>query len=488
MSNNEPTLADRTLEMNSAAKPHSPCSARSSPFSSNISEAELDVSSLSRHSSCSSLNHLNVSCSATTGTSSQSKLLPVSSATQSVERRVAPQVVRTNDADTLVKMRLGHARGDSDEDSMEEDSNSSCNDMLNSSFNNAYVGDRLRSTEGLWRSHIDAGTTVTYDASRKFSLNSALIHPSTPSPSTSGRCSPVTYHLRVGMPPRSRVANIRRESNCSVESEAAHEKLIKTAQQVSIGFEEFSIAEKERKRTHSLSEPISILTNAFLPHSCSPSPTRVVDIQKQCYSPSTQQIVRNNITYSPSPSPTPSPTRRIMRSLSPIAVRQLTKRRYTGPTGVDSDGESSSPGVTAQKRACIQQWTGMASGSASPLANERLSSYAFPSPDSSSPNLLDRMNGSSFPAPFPPFRMLLDPAIERQRLPPLASPMDSDEYASTVGDEEHSQSPPPKGNESSGTTLNGSDESNSAKNGSSSVQVYEKRDDEGSLESVTADS
>lgn len=40
--------------------------------------------------------------------------------------------MRTNDADTLVKMRLGHARDDSDEDSMEEDSNSSCNDMLNS--------------------------------------------------------------------------------------------------------------------------------------------------------------------------------------------------------------------------------------------------------------------------------------------------------------------------------------------------------------------
>lgn len=34
------------------------------------------------------------------------------------------------------------------------------------------------------------------------------------------------------MPPRSRVANIRRESNCSVETEAAHEKLVKTAQQV----------------------------------------------------------------------------------------------------------------------------------------------------------------------------------------------------------------------------------------------------------------
>uniref|UniRef100_A0A183U8T3 Mediator of RNA polymerase II transcription subunit 13 n=1 Tax=Toxocara canis TaxID=6265 RepID=A0A183U8T3_TOXCA len=53
------------------------------------------------------------------------------------------------------------------------------------------------------------------------------------------------------------------------------------------------------------------------------------------------------------------------------------------------------------------------------------------------------LNGSAFPAPFPPFRMLLDPAIERLRLPPLVSPMDSDECASAAGDEEPSQSPPP---------------------------------------------
>lgn len=45
-----------------------------------------------------------------------------------------------------------------------------------------------------------------------------------------------------------------------------------------------------------------------------------------------------------------------------------------------------------------------------------------------------------------------------------------------------------EGNESSETTLNGSNESNSTKNGSSSMQVYEKRDDEGSFESVATDS
>jgi hypothetical protein len=130
------------------------------------------------------------------------------------------------------------------------------------------------------------------------------------SPSAAGRAVPV--------PPRGRIASIRRESDCSLESEVAHERLMKTAQQVSVGFEEFSLDEKtseERKRAKSLTEPISIFTNAFLPQSSSPSPTRNVDTQKQCYSPSTQQVVRNNIPYSPSPSPTPSsPTRhRIMR-------------------------------------------------------------------------------------------------------------------------------------------------------------------------------
>ncbi|GMT31152.1 hypothetical protein PFISCL1PPCAC_22449 [Pristionchus fissidentatus] len=78
---------------------------------------------------------------------------------------------------------------------------------------------------------------------------------------------------------------------------------------------------------------LSILTHAWIPHSCSPSPTRMSDSTKQCYSPSTQKIVRANIPYSPSPSPTASPTRkRLMtaRSQSPIASRSALKRRVDG--------------------------------------------------------------------------------------------------------------------------------------------------------------
>uniref|UniRef100_A0A183CF49 Protein kinase domain-containing protein n=1 Tax=Globodera pallida TaxID=36090 RepID=A0A183CF49_GLOPA len=199
----------------------------------------------------------------------------------------------------------------------------------------------------------------------------------------SSSSSPIKQQSRPNSPsnagsrlilPRGRLASIRRESDCSsekkfVETEAAHEKLVKSAQQVAMGFEDFCLDDKlfeERKRAKSLTEPISIFTSAFLPQSSSPSPSRgCVDGQKQCYSPSAQQVVRSNLAYSPSPSPTPasSPSMHRMRSMSPIAVRQIAKRRYTGSSngnggngnvsGLESDGEGSfSHSTPAPKRQC----------------------------------------------------------------------------------------------------------------------------------------
>lgn len=139
--------------------------------------------------------------------------------------------------------------------------------------------------------------------------------------------------------PRGRIANIRRESDCSLSNEVEHERLVKTSQQVSCGFDDITLekAVELRRRAPSASsigEPISIVTNVFLPNSCSPSPTRVTDMHKQCYSPSTHQMVRPNIPYSASPSPTQSPTRqRLLRSLSPIATKSALKRRCA--TSVD---------------------------------------------------------------------------------------------------------------------------------------------------------
>ncbi|CAJ0571277.1 unnamed protein product, partial [Mesorhabditis spiculigera] len=149
-------------------------------------------------------------------------------------------------------------------------------------------------------------------------------------------------HLRIANAARGRLANIRRESSCSVDSEISHERLFKTSQKVSQQWDDFSI-EPERPesagsahRRNTLSEPISVsIMNAFMPHSCSPSPTRF-EGGKQCYSPSTHSFVRSNIPYSPSPSPTRSPTRQRwiqdkLRSASPSPIatpsRAAMKRR-----------------------------------------------------------------------------------------------------------------------------------------------------------------
>ncbi|CCD71354.1 Protein kinase domain-containing protein [Caenorhabditis elegans] len=156
--------------------------------------------------------------------------------------------------------------------------------------------------------------------------------------------------------PRGRIANIRRESSCSVDSEAAHERLTKASQQVSTGFDDIALDSERspgtsaefRRRAPSfntvIGEPISVVTNAFIPHSCSPSPTRQqADLIKQCYSPSTQQMVRPNISYSPSPreSPAQSPTRhahklKFQRAESPIC-RQPIKRKLTVTTLAETD-------------------------------------------------------------------------------------------------------------------------------------------------------
>ncbi|KAK6057822.1 hypothetical protein COOONC_04620 [Cooperia oncophora] len=113
----------------------------------------------------------------------------------------------------------------------------------------------------------------------------------------------------------------------------------------------------------SVGEPISIVTNVFLPHSCSPSPTRVTDMHKQCYSPSTHQMVRPNMPYSATPSPTQSPTRqRLLRSLSPITTKTALKRRYTA--GVDEVDAKRSCGSSAVTGVFVRNST-------SPLVTDR---------------------------------------------------------------------------------------------------------------------
>ncbi|EFO27363.2 hypothetical protein LOAG_01106 [Loa loa] len=379
------------------------CSTQSSPYSSNISESEIDISSLSRHSSCSSLNQQNA-LSMPAVTSNNISPNPLNGGYRSISRTY--NNVRV-EQDGAARIHLSCAPDSaSDDDVTAEDSSNSAHFRFERQNTVELSGIRWRSLNGV--------TGNGNELERKTSLPRTF----TPSPSVSGRSSPACHPV----PSHSRVANIRRESNCSIESELAHERLMQFAQQVSLGFDDFSIgSSEERKRTHSLSEPISVLTNAFIPHSCSPSPTRSVDIQKQCYSPSTQQIVRNNITYSPSPSPTPSPTRHTMRSLSPIAVRQVIKRRYTSSAGCELDSDQRAARVA--KRVCHQPHI-VSRGCVSPLALENSTSSsesAIKSPELANP----------FSFPFPP-RLLVDPAIEVKMPPP---PMELDDDEDSVSDQ-----------------------------------------------------
>lgn len=415
---------DRPTELVLSVKPRSPSSIHSSPFSSTVSDNELEGSFASRPPSCSSSQQNSLASS-----SIQSKLF--------MNTRSSSNSEKTCSSDSKIFDKLGAIRsrrngndGDSDEETMDEDSNCSSNEISNISFANGLSNSKRNSggtNEVPWRSPHDSAY-ASGDGGRKLSFTGSSFRKTTPSPCTSGRSSPIP-RVVCAAAPRSRIASIRRESNCSVETEAAHEKLVKTAQQVSATFDDISIADGERKRTHSLSEPISILTNAFLPHSCSPSPTRPAEIQKQCYSPSTQQIVRNNITYSPSPSPTPSPTRRIMRSLSPIVSRQVTKRRYTGSSGIDGEGDS----ILSTKRVC--QAPLLNYNSCTQPVYERNIAFSLPCGEASSTSTLDSVS-ISFCIPRPPLKASSENSAEKQKSDQAITAMDSDDCSSVTGGEE----------------------------------------------------
>ncbi|KAE9553738.1 hypothetical protein FO519_003048 [Halicephalobus sp. NKZ332] len=193
--------------------------------------------------------------------------------------------------------------------------------------------------------------------------------------------------------PRSRIANIRRESDCSMESEVAHERFIKTAVQVSTGFEDFCLDDKaeDRKRAKSLTDPISItiLTSAF--QSSAASPTRSNEVgAKQCYSPATQQL-----------------------------------RRYTNSgnvSGLDSDNEG--PPLSS-KRQCTSISKNNICGS--PLVRDAPSFPNPPSNGESQQRPTSPMSECSTTSSFQSFRpkTLVDPAISA--CINSASQMDSDD-------------------------------------------------------------
>ncbi|XP_068930214.1 PABIR family member 2-like isoform X4 [Petaurus breviceps papuanus] len=113
--------------------------------------------------------------------------------------------------------------------------------------------------------------------------------------------------------PSSRLHQIKREEGVDLMNrEAAHEREVQTAMQISHSWEEsLSLSDNDFDKSEKSSSPKRI---DFIPVSPAPSPTR--GIGKQCFSPSLQMFVSSNGLP---PSPIPSPTRRFSkRSQSPI--------------------------------------------------------------------------------------------------------------------------------------------------------------------------
>ncbi|MEE6496664.1 hypothetical protein FKM82_002455 [Ascaphus truei] len=114
--------------------------------------------------------------------------------------------------------------------------------------------------------------------------------------------------------PSSRLYQLKREEGVGLMNrEAAHEREVQSAMQMSQSWEEsLSLSDNDFDRSEKSSSPKRI---DFIPVSPDPSPTR--GIGKQCFSPSLQMFVSSSGLP---PSPIPSPTRRFTtrRSQSPI--------------------------------------------------------------------------------------------------------------------------------------------------------------------------
>ncbi|KRZ72334.1 hypothetical protein T10_12710 [Trichinella papuae] len=127
-----------------------------------------------------------------------------------------------------------------------------------------------------------------------------------------------------------RLKELKREACVQVHiaDDYAGEKFLVDASHLTAGWSALDLNDGEssgsaRGRTKSFSEPVHIFTNSY-PSSCSPSPP--ARVEKQCYSPSMQQIVRN-VVFSGSSNESPTRQGFIMRSVSPIAVQSPRLKR-----------------------------------------------------------------------------------------------------------------------------------------------------------------
>ncbi|XP_013415942.1 protein FAM122A isoform X1 [Lingula anatina] len=232
-------------------------------------------------------------------------------------------------------------------------SSSSSNSNSNESNNPGGVGGTLKRSSSAPMINLLNALPPVPPASPTSHMNRATFRPI-----ESGRVrrfstsSSVLPHSSPPMKIPSRLHQIKHEESIDmINREAAHERDVQAAMQMSQSWEELSLdeqmaSETPARRPRSFSETLHIFTSP-LSYPSSPSPTRV---GKQCFSPSTQSAHKGSALHSPNPSPTRkfSGTR---RSLSPIVPGIIRPSILGAKRKFDPDEQDAA--MSPPKKSCM---------------------------------------------------------------------------------------------------------------------------------------
>ncbi|XP_023700135.1 P2R1A-PPP2R2A-interacting phosphatase regulator 1-like isoform X4 [Paramormyrops kingsleyae] len=213
------------------------------------------------------------------------------------------------------------------------------------------------------------------------------------------RTSPMVPSSPIRVP-STRLHQIKQEEGVDVMNrEAAHEREVQAAMQMSQSWEEsLSLSDHDFEKSSS-SSPKWI---DFVPVSPAPSPTRSIG-KKQCFSPSLQILVNSNGL---TPSPTPSPTRRFRRSQSPsncIRPSILKPVKRKGDAEMESQPKRLFQGTTSMLSSETSPGQDLGSCLSPDLLDGSLSSVGS---SAGSPAKMDGASPSPSTSPFAPIQDL----------------------------------------------------------------------------------
>ncbi|XP_023700134.1 P2R1A-PPP2R2A-interacting phosphatase regulator 1-like isoform X3 [Paramormyrops kingsleyae] len=214
------------------------------------------------------------------------------------------------------------------------------------------------------------------------------------------RTSPMVPSSPIRVP-STRLHQIKQEEGVDVMNrEAAHEREVQAAMQMSQSWEEsLSLSDHDFEKSSS-SSPKWI---DFVPVSPAPSPTRSIG-KKQCFSPSLQILVNSNGL---TPSPTPSPTRRFSRrSQSPsncIRPSILKPVKRKGDAEMESQPKRLFQGTTSMLSSETSPGQDLGSCLSPDLLDGSLSSVGS---SAGSPAKMDGASPSPSTSPFAPIQDL----------------------------------------------------------------------------------